>query len=388
MEIKYYNCPEPQLLSASQLGATPLFTTYEPDWAAMEQVANAYTQYENILVVGHGGSITSFQAIYGALKHTTTKRVEFLATVDPDYIAELKGRLEPEHTVVVAISKSGQTVTQLEALLQFLAYPLIVISEPGSSLSEIAQKQKAGYLQHPPIGGRFTGLTEVALLPARLCGFDVSALYAGAKDLYAQYANENVASRYASILWQLEQTGYTEVYTGVYKPALMQFQTLLMQLAHETYGKAGKGQTIVVAEGPEAQHHTNQRWLGGRKNQVGSFLSVDHALRDIPVFVPTQLASVTIREQPLSALSRLPLARALQFEREGTIEQGRIQGIPIADITLAALTERAIGGLLAFWQLAAVYGALWRGVDPYDQPQVEAAKVISFTKRLQHQGLR
>jgi glucose-6-phosphate isomerase len=86
-------------------------------------------------------------------------------------------------------------------------------------------------------------------------------------------------------------------------------------------------------------------------------------------------------------INKIPLENALGFELLGTLEDARISGIPVAHLSIAGFSAEQIGQLTAFWQLYAVYSSVLRQVDPFDQPQVENSKNISFNKRLQYKGL-
>jgi len=273
MKIEFYNCPEPEKLDVSKLPDTPAFLIAKMDFDNIEKIADQYSQYKNILLVGHGGSVSSFYGMYHALKEQSTKRAYVLSTIDPDYISELKEFLKPEETLVIAISKSGETVTQMEALLQFSEYPLIFITGLVGPLEELGKTLSAKSVLHLPISGRFTGLTEVALVPAAICGFDIRAMHAAAEKMYDQFTLDNDAFKAASIAFQLEQNGFVDVFMPIYDSHLFPLNHLIIQLCHESFGKDEKGQTYFAHHAPESQHHTNQRFFGGRKNIAGWFIS-------------------------------------------------------------------------------------------------------------------
>lgn len=388
MNLEFSNCPQPAPFDASLLPSEkPAFLSYEPDVVAMQVLAAEFGQYKNILVIGHGGSITSSYAFYHALKHEAAKKAYFLNTVDPDYIAELRKELAVQDTLVIAISKSGETVTQLEALSQFLDYQLLFITEKGSTLNHIAQKVGARVVEHPPIGGRYTAFTEVSLLPAFLCGLDVQGLLRGARELFAQYEKENLAWKAASILWQLELQGYTNVFMPIYSHYLYPTQGLVVQLCHESFGKAGKGQVFVASDAPESQHHTNQRFFGGAKNMCGFFIDVEHFASDAAAQYPPVVHSVAIKGHPLFDINKIPLANAMHAELHGTLDEARLYAIPFIHMNVTSVTSVELGRFIAFWQLFAVYGSLLRKVNPFDQPEVEHAKKVSFEERLKYKGL-
>jgi glucose-6-phosphate isomerase len=387
MNLQFYNCPEPEKINASQLPQQPEFVTYKPDFHLLEQFARAYGQYPNLLVVSHGGSLSPFYGFYYALKYQAKKKVYFLNTVDPDYIHDLQQELTPENTLVLSISKSGENTTQLEATMPFAGYPLIIVTAKNSPLRAIAEKMKWKIVDHPPIGGRYTGITEVNLLGAAIAGLDVKGLFNGAKKFYELYDKENLAWRAASVFCQLEQKGYTDVFMPIYSKYLFPSSAIIVQLCHESFGKGGKGQTFLAAEAPESQHHTNQRFFGGIKNMAGFFMGSDSFNHPTVNSIPTAIHSVQMKGHHLHDIDKIPLEKSLEYELSGTLEDARANGIPVAYLSIAGFSPEEIGSFQAFWQLFAVYSSALRGVNPFDQPQVEASKALSFNKRLQYKGL-
>lgn len=387
MNIQFYNCPELLALDSTTLPVAPAFLSYEPNFAEMEKIAETYEQYKNLIIIGHGGSITSFYGMYHALREQSTKQVYIVSTVDPDYIAELKSSLDVKDTLVVAISKSGETVTQIEALFQFTDYPLLFITAAMGPLAEIAEQLNATLVLHPPIGGRYTGMTEVALLPAVLCGFDVREMYKAAKVQYELFAQDNSAYEAASIMHQLEAKGIIDVFMPIYDSHLFSISNLVVQLCHESFGKNGKGQTYFAHTAPESQHHTNQRFFGGQKNIAGWFTAVEKPLKDIITHMPEAVKTLSFKNNTLGTLDGIPLSIALKAEIDGTLEDAKLQNIPAILQTISQRTPQEVGALIAFWQLFAIYSSVLRNVNPFDQPQVENSKKISFDKRLQYKGL-
>ncbi len=384
MEIKFYNTPEPKQFDPSLLTEIPNFVNYRPDFVLMKKVAEKFQFKKNIIVIGHGGSVTTFLGLYKALEANSKKKCFFVSTVDPDYITAIKKQVTPDDTVVMAISKSGETVTQLEALMAFTEFEMVIVTGVAGPLAEIAEKLNATVVVHPPIGGRYTGFTEVALLPAMMCGFNVEALYEGGQEMLAEFNAHNEAFDAASIFEQLEEKDIVDVFMPIYSHALFPFSNLVVQLCHESFGKEGKGQTYFAHEAPESQHHTNQRFFGGRHNIAGWFISSDFR-QDITLAIPEQLKSVSLKDESMQLLDGASLYQSLQYEKDSTLEDAKLQDIPVVDMQVK-LSEKDLGWFIAFWQMFAVYSSLLRKVNPFDQPQVEASKKISFDKRLAGKG--
>ncbi|HAG27789.1 TPA: hypothetical protein DCG61_03345 [Patescibacteria group bacterium] len=385
MQIKFYNTPEPEEFKDISHDR-PNFLDYQPDLVLLEKLHKKFAGHKKLIVIGHGGSITTFAGLYGALKSKSTKKAFLVSTNDPDYLSEVKAQTSPHDTIVVAVSKSGETVTQLEALLQFIDYPLLIVTGAAGPLAEIAHQLKSEVVIHPPIGGRFSGFTEATLVPAALCGFDVEKIVKGGAEWLVKFNETNPAYEAASMFAQLEGQGVVDVFMPFYSSRLFPFSNLIVQLCHESFGKEGKGQTYFAHEAPESQHHTNQRFFGGQKNIAGWFISSQNSQTDLTTTVPENLTDIPLKEQTLSVLDKIPLQEALQFEREATIDDAKMNDVPIVDMQLEELSEHHLGELIAFWQMYAVYSSLFRAVNPYDQPQVEASKKISFSRREKFQG--
>lgn len=377
MYLDFINIPEfkPKEIQLPE----PPFLSYNPDLQKIKQYWQQSGMFKNILVIGHGGSINSFLGINATLG--IEKNVHILSTTDPEYISELRESLPKHDTLVIAISKSGQTVTQIEALMSFIDYPLLFITSPKGALHEIGKRAKATIVEFPAVGGRFTAFTEVALVPAAICGIDIERLVEGGRKMYKQYHFENVALQAAQIFFELENQGIVDVFMPVYSHSLFGFHHLVVQLCHESFGKNGKGQTYFATEAPESQHHTNQRVFGGRRNLAGFFMHVENFRKDMVVSVPTAMHSIPIRDGELFTLHKLPLSYSMQSEYAGTWEHAKDQGIPAASLGVTVIDPEEVGQFIAFWQMYAVYSSILREVNPFDQPQVENSKTISWNKR-------
>ena len=283
------------------------------------------------------------------------------------------GAFSPENTLIVPVSKSGNTenVIQETALLMERGYPALAITSSGpSKLAAMVAEANLDTFPHPDeVGGRFTAAQNNALLPlAMLDGNtaiagEINAAFAAAHQKLRSAAplSENMAKHLALELWRAENAGYTEVFMPIYAHALSGVGELIVQLVHESYCKGGRGQTIIRAGAPESQHHTNQRYFGGRENIVGL---------------------LTLRREFSGRMRRLAggvsCTEFLQMEHAGVVAEAESRGTPHMVLTLDSLAAPDVCGLIALWQWAAVYGGLLRGVNPFDQPAVEGSKQVTL----------
>ena len=363
-----------ELIAQYQAGpGEPWFATERADVAGMEAKLGAAQGKEHVVVVGNGGSIRNVWALYLAFfERGFSRKLHLLDGTDMSGLfGELlrgDGAFDPENTLVVPVSKSGSTenVIQETALLMERGYPALAITSSGpSKLAEMVAAAKLDTYPHPDqVGGRFTAAQNNALLPlAMLHGntalageIDTAFAAAHQKLRSAAPLSENMAKHLALELWRAENAGYTEVFMPIYAHALSGLGELIVQLVHESYCKGGRGQTILWAGAPESQHHTNQRYFGGRENIVGLSICVGNFQED------ARLAG------------GVSCTEFLQMEHAGVVTEAESRGTPHMVLTLDSLDAAEVCSLIALWQWAAVYGGLLRGVNPFDQPAVEGSK--------------
>lgn len=360
----------------------PGFTEYEPDIQKIKSVAGQYNP-DNLVVIGNGGSITSFRGLYYAFIGDVEPNVRLVTTQDPDYLHRISRSTSPENTLVVPVSKSGETTSVLESLMYFIKrdYPVFAItSDNNGALRNIVEEKGYDWMEHPPVGGRFTGATETALMPAALAGIDIEEIRRGAEEVYSTYDEENAAWHLAEVLYTAEQEGFDQILSPFYSTRLFGFYPLFVQLMHETVCKRGKGQTVCGDLGPEFQHHTNQRLFGGKNNIFPLFFRTDAHEHEV-IEVPEELEDTGLRDKKLGDLSGLTHAETLKAEYEGVKQDLLARDRPFATLTSVDMSYSGIGKMMALLQLLAVYSAELRGVNPYNQPDVEKSKELGFQQR-------
>lgn len=363
----------------------PDFVSVEPDIDRIKEVKQQY-DYENLVVIGNGGSITSFRAYLYAFLGETGKNVRLVTTMDPDYLNNLTDDLDPEETLVMPISKSGETVGVIESLMHFVNrdYQVCAVtSDNDGALRQIVETNDYGFIEHRDVGGRFSGLTETALAPALFSGIDIEEIRKGGEEMYEKLSPKmqyNPALNVASALYNAEEEGFQEVFAPFYSTRIFGFYPLMVQLMHETICKNGEGQTFYGDMGPECQHHTNQRLFGGRKDVVTLFFRTE-AHEKTALQVPENLSDVDIRGRQLSELDGRDLEDSLEAEYRGVKEALEQDDMPNISINLTDVSHRTLGKLVAFLQYLAVYSAWLRDVDPFNQPNVEKSKQIGFEER-------
>ena len=356
---------------------------YSPDIEAIEDAVSQY-EFENLVVIGNGGSITSFRALYYAMIDDADKEVHLVTTQEPDYLRRISKAASNEETLVMPISKSGETTSVIEALMYFIKrdYPVFAVtSDNNGALRKIVERKDYGWIEHRDVGGRFSGLTETALVPAAFAGLDVREIRNGGEEIYEEFNGQpNAAWELSQALYSAEENSFTEILSVFYSTKLFGFYPLFVQLMHETVCKDSKGQSVYGDLGPEYQHHTNQRLFGGRENIVPVFFKT-RAFEKEKIEVPENLSDVGLREKTLTDFEGKELGKTLEAEFKGVRRALYDEKRPFAVFDLEAVDYSTAGMLMAFMQYLAVYSAYLRDVDPYNQPDVEKSKDEGFKQR-------
>jgi len=358
----------------------PLFSNYKPDFKIIEEKARKYKNLKNIIILGFGGSINNFKAIIYALN--SKKNIYLVDTVETEFLLEIKKKCSKNKTLIIAISKSGDTLGVIENLMFFInsGYKNIVCITSGGLLKEIASKMNFDIIKHPNIGGRFSGLTECALFPASVCGIKIKNVFKGALNVYKK--NKDILGLAKKFLY-LENKGYDEIFLSAYSQRFYGFLFLITQLIHETTGKNGLGQTVFCCIGPESQHESNQRFFGGRRNMIGFFIKIKEH-QSLKINVPKVISNLKLKNKKLVVLNNFDIKDSLNLELEGVLKHAENQSIPFVVLELKNFDEESVGELIAFWQFFAYYSAILRNQNPFDQPEVEFSKdktVEMITKR-------
>jgi len=347
---------------------------YREDLEKLRSEVNKISpEIKNVISVGNGGSITSFDAYIHAL--SPQKDAVSVWTMDPFYLKKIKERFDPKDTIVVAVSKSGNTLGQIEALLDFTEYPIAVVTNlEGGTLLEMAKVMSWSVIEHPTVGGRFSGGTSSTFASAMLCGIDVKGIQEGMIEGYKLKDEAYTLSKY---YYELEKEGKSEVYVTCYSESLAGFENLIVQLMHESACKDGKGQTFYFSMGPEAQHHTNQRFLGGKDNVIGTFI-VNDSNDNAKIVVADELKEIDYKGKKLSLINDVKYQQALEAEYLGTKQDADEKKVPNVTINVGNVNAKTVGQLVSFWHLVAFYSSIIREVNPFDQPAVERSKNITM----------
>jgi glucose-6-phosphate isomerase len=390
------------LRTAYQQRTLPLLRLPEQtdDLPALAEAAKRLADASDVVFLGTGGSSLGGQAIaqladyavpgLGALRRAP--RVHFLDNLDPATLAAFLERLPLVTARFAAISKSGgtaetlmQTIAAIEALKRAdvarLGERFVGITEPAggkrSGLRALLEGIGATILAHDPgIGGRYSALSNVGLLPAMALGLDARALREGAASALAPVLAERPATDVAPALGAAlsaaaAESGKTIRVLVAYADRLERFTKWWMQLWAESLGKQGKGATPVAALGPVDQHSQLQLWLDGRPDKLFTVLTV--GTEGIGPRMDAELA----RNAGEPAFAGRAVGDLVAAQARATADTLAKHGRPVRTMHVNKLDEAALGALMMHFMLETIVAAHLLDVDPFDQPAVEEGKVLA-----------
>jgi len=355
----------------------------------------------NVVILGTGGSSLGGQAlaqlawhaVSGVSAFNAAPRLHFMDNLDPATFDELLKRLPLPTTHFIAISKSGstgetlmQTMAALQAVREAglesqISTHFFGISEtllPGktNALRSLLEPFNVQFLPHDPgVGGRFSVLTNVGLLPAALIGLNIRAIRAGAADLLQTVvkANDNPIAPVIGAALNLAamREGKNISVMMAYGDRFERLTRWWVQLWAESIGKDGKGSQPVGALGPVDQHSQQQLYLAGPSDRLFTIITQDS--QGLGPKMPQDLAE-QCSEAGFAGRTMGDLVAAQGLAMIDTFVRN---GRPVRQIHLERLGERSLGSLLMHFMLETILTGYALDVDPFDQPAVEEAKILA-----------
>lgn len=354
----------------------------------------------DFILIGIGGSALGPVALHSALNHPYYNqlrerrgpRMYFAENADPNTLGGILDTVDLQSTWVNVVTKSGSTAETManflvvrQALIEALGEPgyrerTVATTDPEQGyLKRIAEMEGLKTLSIPSdVGGRYSVLSPVGLFPAAVAGIDTEALLSGAAacaDEVTEQGAEHPAIVGAAMHYLMHtQRGRNIRVTMPYADSLGRFAAWFVQLWAESLGKDGTGSTPHAAIGATDQHSQLQLYMEGPQDKVIEFIEVAHHPKDIKV--PPAYPEL----DGISYLDGHSLAELLNVECDATRKALTEAGRPNSTIKLDALDERSLGYLIYALEIqTAVAGALY-GVNPFDQPGVEAGKKITYAR--------
>lgn len=343
---------------------------------------------KNIAVIGIGGSSLGAEAIYNFLnsKNHYEKSLIFLDTTDPISIENKLSKIDIGSTLFMIISKSGTTVESISILkyldskIEFTKENLIVITDQDSPLESFGMERNLTIFNIPNnVGGRYSVLSVVGLVPLAIIGVDIDALLRGAKRLKDRFFSEEddqLVVKKATYYSRMSQK-YTLNCLFSYSELFRGFNSWYVQLWAESLGKKqlhstmNVGLTPIGLIGPTDQHSFLQLIMEGKADKTVTVIKI----KDFE-------CELRVPNETISNLESLDIVNGFKFEEiinlqaDSTIEALNAIGVPLDVIELERIGEESIGELVYYYELLTALVAMQLDINAYDQPGVELGKKI------------
>ena len=335
-----------------------------------KKLLNKYKKSLNFRVIGMGGSILGTQAIYDFLRHKIKRKFEFINNLD----SSLKNKIKKKYTNMI-VSKSGntiETITNVNLFVKKKDRNIFITENKKSYLFLLANKLKSEIVHHNNfIGGRYSVLSEVGMLPAELMGLSANNFRNYNNLIKNKYFLNNLVSNVCSTLYLVKKKKFNSIIIN-YDEKSNNLFNWYQQLIAESLGKKSKGILPVVSSMPKDNHSVMQLFLDGFKNNF------------FTLFFVRENKSIKINNQKIlsshSYLKNKNLDQIIYAQKKATENVFKKQNIPFRSFEVRKRDEKTLGSLFTFFILETILLGNALNLNPYDQPAVELIK--KETKKL------
>ena len=321
--------------------------------------------YKTFQLVGMGGSILGSKAIYEFLKKKIKKKIIFFDDLDEN----LENKLNKDRVLNIIISKSGntlETISNANLLLNKKSSNLFITEKNNNPLRSLAKKLKADIVDHNNyIGGRYSVLSEVGMIPSELIGLN--------EKKFKQYNNLIKNNKFINILLDSVASTLYLYKKGKSNSVILNYDSRsenlfkwYQQLIAESLGKKSKGILPIVSNVPKDNHSTMQFFLDGKKNNFFTFFFTHekNSKKIIKKNLPEKL--YFLNNQSINSIK--------YAQKKATEKVFLKKKIPFRSFEVFNRDENTLGELFTFFILETILLGRALKVNPYDQPAVELIK--------------
>ena len=326
-----------------------------------------------------GGSILGAEAIYNSLEPKIKKEIFFFDDLNESKITNFKKNKNLSEILFIIISKSGNTIETLSnmfslKILKKNANNIIIISEKKNNLLfSIAKNYNLFYTEHNHnIGGRYSVLSEVGVIPAYLMGVNISKLRSKIFDFALKKNKKFLKDSSVTLVQLINSKKFNNLIFLNYSPKLEKFLYWCQQLIAESLGKKNKGFLPIISSAPKDHQSLLQLYLDGPKDKTFYIFSCENKSKE--------RISINRNISLKNFLNNKKLSTVKNAQRDALIKSFKEKKIPFREFKLKSIDEEILGKLFSYFILETVIVGKMAKVNPFDQPAVEKVKI--YTKKL------
>ena len=340
-----------------------LSTNYKDNWN--KKTILKYKKFSNILLIGMGGSIMGSKSIYSFLKHKIKKKFYFLDNFNKVEIKKVKH----QNRLNIIISKSGNTLETISIsniLINKKNKNIFLTEKKNNYLKNLAEKLKSEIIEHNNyIGGRYSVLSEVGMLPATLMDLDVKSFRKFNELIKDKIFINSLVNNVSNILSFVKRKRCNSVILN-YDESSLDFFYWYQQLVAESLGKKSKGIFPIISRMPQDNHSLMQYYLNEKKKNFYTFF-----------FVEDNFSNQINNNRLINSqkyLKNKNLNSILYSQYLATQNVFNKKKIPFRSFLIKKKNESTLGELFTFFILETILLGKALNVNPYDQPLVELIK--------------
>ena len=322
-----------------------------------------YKKYKNFTLIGMGGSILGAEAIYDFLNYKIGKKFTFINNLNSNIKKTSKNNLN------IIISKSGntlETISNSNVILGKNSKNLFITENSQNYLMKLAYKLKSEIIEHRNyIGGRYSVLSEVGMVPAELMGLDIKKFKRLNHLINNKKFISNIIQNVSAILLFAKRKKNLSVILNYDESSNKLFEWY-QQLVSESLGKKSKGIIPLISTMPKDNHSLMQYFLDGPKNNFYTFYSVKDK--------KSQNIKTNLLLNSFSFIKNKNLSQIKEAQRMATENIFSKKKIPFRTIEIINKNEQSIGEIFTFFMLETILLGRALKVNPFDQPSVELIK--------------
>ena len=334
-----------------------------------------FQNFKNVILIGMGGSILGAKAIYSFLEKRIKKKFIFLDNLDQIKVKKIKKNINLKKSLFIIISKSGNTLETLVNTNLFKnsinhANAIIITEKKTNLLNSFAKSKKILQINHKNfVGGRYSVLSEVGMLPAYLMGLKLSLFRKDILNFFKLKQNMFLIDSIIKLGHIYKSKKINSIILLNYAPELNEFLHWFQQLVAESLGKKGKGLLPFVSPAPRDHHSLLQLYLDGPKDKL--FYIFSSNLNE-KMKINKNLFGKNFKFAENKELSNVRMA-----QKNALIQALKNKNIPYREFKIKRNNEETLGELFSYFILETVLIGDFIGINAFNQPGVEEVKILT-----------
>ena len=331
-----------------------------------------FKNFKTIALIGMGGSILGSEAIYNFFKKKIKKKFYFFNDLNENKIIEFKKKENISKTLFIVISKSGNTIETLSNvfLLNIMkknSKNIILISEKKNNLLfTMSKKLNLFYVEHKTnIGGRYSVLSEVGIIPAYLMGINITKIRSKILDCLKNSNKLFLKNSTIKLATLMRSKKFNNLVFLNYFPELEKFLYWCQQLIAESLGKKNQGFLPLISNAPKDHHSLLQLYLDGPKDKFFNIFSLEKNSK----------SKLNIKTAGISKiLDKKKISTIKNAQKKALIKAFIRKKIPFREFKIKKENEEVLGQLFSLFIVETIIVGKLLKINPFDQPAVEEVK--------------